>query len=150
MKFLKLLISVFVFLLVFVKISFAENVKISDIIIQGNQKISSNTIVDLLDLKNNLADSKSLNEYQKKLFQINFFKLVEVSFNDSKIFINLKENPIIDYVFIEGIKSDKLLNDIKDLVDLKENTLFSEVTLNFDIKKISTFFSSQGYFRCNI
>ena len=150
MKFLKLSISVFVCLLIFVKISFAENVKISHIVIQGNQKISSNTIVDLLDLKNNLADSKNLNEYQKKLFQSNFFKLVEVSFNDSKIFINLKENPIIDYVFIEGIKSDKLLNDIKDLVDLKENTLFSEVILNFDIKKISTFLSSQGYFRSNI
>ena len=67
----------------------------------------------MLELKNNFAKSDDLNEYQKKLFQSNFFKSVDISFLDKKIFLNLNENPIVDYVFIEGVKSKQLLNEIK-------------------------------------
>jgi len=150
MKLLKYLLSVFVCLILLLNTSFAESVKNSNIIIEGNKKISSNTIVELLNLTGNIANSKNLNEYQKKLFQSNFFKSVDVSFNNKKIFIRVIENPIVDYIFIEGIESEQLLNKIKDTLELKENALFSEVLLNSDIKKISTFLRSQGYFKSNI
>ena len=150
MKLLKYLLSVFVCLILLLNNSFAESVKNSNIIIEGNKKISLNTIVELLNLTGNIANSKNLNEYQKKLFQSNFFKSVDVSFNNKKIFIRVIENPIVDYIFIEGIESEQLLNKIKDTLELKENALFSEVLLNSDIKKISTFLRSQGYFKSNI
>ena len=150
MKLLKYLLSVFVCLILLLNSSSAESVKNSNIIIEGNKKISANTIVELLNLTGNIANSKNLNEYQKKLFQSNFFKSVDVSFNNKKIFIRVIENPIVDYIFIEGIESEQLLNKIKDTLELKENALFSEVLLNSDIKKISTFLRSQGYFKSNI
>ena len=150
MKLIKLFLSTFVCLILFLNGSFAESVKNSNIIIKGNKKISSNTIVELLNLTNNIANSKNLNEYQKKLFQSNFFISVDVSFNNRKIFIKVIENAIVDYIFIEGVESEQLLNKIKDTLDLKENALFSEVILNSDIKKISTLLDSQGYFRSNI
>ena len=151
MKFLKNISIAFTFLILLLSTSlFAANVKISNIVIQGNNKITSSNIIGLLGLNGNLANSNDLNEYQKKLFQSNFFKSVDVSFNNKKIFIRVMENPIVDYIFIEGIESDQLLNKIKDILQLKENALFSEVLLNSDIKKISTFLRSQGYFKSNI
>ena len=89
MKFFKLFLSAFVCLVLLLNNSFAESVKNSNIIIVGNKKIPSNTIVELLNLTGNIANSKNLNEYQKKLFQSNFFTSVDVSFNNKKIFIRV-------------------------------------------------------------
>ena len=138
MKLLKFFFTSLVFVIFLLKISFAEPVKVPNISIDGNKKISENTIIDLLDLKNNVGNSNDLNEYQKKLFQSNFFSSVGLSFKNKKIFIRVVENPLIDYVFIEGIKSEKLLNEIKDILDSKENTLFSEIALNSDVEKVSS------------
>ena len=150
MKLIKTIFIALVYVIFFFKISFAEPVKISNITIDGNKKISENTIIELLDLKNNVGNSNDLNEYQKKLFQSNFFSSVGLSFKNKKIFIRVVENPLIDYVFIEGIKSEKLLNEIKDILDSKENTLFSEIALNSDVEKVSSFLNSKGYFKNNI
>ena len=150
MKSLKLFCIPFICLILFLNTSFAEIVKTSNIEIKGNKKISLNTVIELLDLDNNVADSNDINGYQKKLFQSNFFTSVDVSFENRKIFIKLTENPIVDYIFIEGIKSDKMLESIKDTLDLKENGLFSDALLNSDIKKISSLLSSKGYFKNNV
>ena len=150
MKLLKTFFTGLVFVIFLLKISFAEPVKVPNISIDGNKKISENTIIDLLDLKNNVGNSNDLNEYQKKLFQSNFFSSVGLSFKNKKIFIRVVENPLIDYVFIEGIKSEKLLNEIKDILDSKENTLFSEIALNSDVENVSSFLNSKGYFKNNI
>ena len=150
MKSLKFFCIGFICLILFLNTSFAEIVKTSNIVIKGNKKISLNTVIELLDFDNNAADSNDINEYQKKLFQSNFFTSVDISFENRKIFIKLIENPIVDYIFIEGIKSDKLLESIKDTLDLKENALFSDALLNSDIKKISSLLSSKGYFKSNV
>tara|TARA_B110000971_G_scaffold173750_1_gene178772 strand:+ start:155 stop:2410 length:2256 start_codon:yes stop_codon:yes gene_type:complete len=150
MKLLKTIFIASIYLILFLKFSLAEPVKNSNIAIDGNKKISVNTIIELLDLKNNVGNSKDLNEYQKKLFRSNFFSSVSVSFKNKKIFIKVVENPLIDYVFIEGIKSEKMLNAIKDLLNSKESTLFSEIALNSDVKRTSSFLTSQGYFKNNI
>ena len=140
MKVLKNFSIVFIFLILLLSTSlFAENVKISNIVIQGNKKIASSNIISLLDLNGNFANSNDLNEYQKQIFKSNFFTSVDIFFDNKKIFIKLVENPIVDYIFIEGIESDTLLNEIKDVLNLKENNLFSESLLNSDIKKISNF-----------
>ena len=150
MKFLNFFYTSIFSLILFLNISFADSVKITDIVIQGNKKISSNTVVELLNLKTNAANSDNINEYQKKIFRSNFFESVNVLYDNKKIFIKLVENPIIDYIFIEGIKNKKLLSSIRDLLDLQENTLFSGAILNSDIKKISILLSSKGYFNSNI
>ena len=75
MKLLKTFLSAFVFLILFLNSSFAESVKNSNIIIEGNKKISSNTIVELLNLTGNIANSKNLNRYQKNFFKVIFSHL---------------------------------------------------------------------------
>ena len=149
MKVLKNWAIVFIFLILLLSTSlFAENVKISNIVIQGNKKIASSNIISLLDLNGNFANSNDLNEYQKQIFKSNFFTSVDIFFDNKKIFIKLVENPIVDYIFPNLGK--KSLNEIKDVLDLKENNLFSESLLNSDIKKISNFLRSRGYFKSNV
>ena len=150
MKLLKFFFTALVFVILLLKISFAEPVNVSNIAIYGNKKISKNTIIELLDLKNNVGNSNDLNEYQKKLFQSNFFSSAILSFKNKKILIKVVENPLIDYVFIEGIESEKMLNEVKDLLISKESTLFSEIALNSDVKKVSSLLTSKGYFKNNI
>jgi len=150
MKILRIIFTTSIFLFLFLKISFAEPVKISNLAIQGNKKITLDTIVNLLNLKNKTANSNDLNEYQKKLFQSNFFKSVNISYKNKKIFISVVENPLINYIFIEGVKSEKLLNEIKDVLLSRENTLFSEISLNSDVERISNLITSLGYFKGNI
>jgi outer membrane protein insertion porin family len=43
-----------------------------------------------------------------------------------------------------------MLNEIKDLLNSKESTLFSEIALNSDVKRTSSFLNSRGYFKNNI
>ena len=130
MKLLRIISTTLIFLILSFKISYAEPVKVSNLAIQGNKKITFDTIVDLLNLQNKMADSNNLNEYQKKIFQSNFFESVNISYKNKKIFITVVENPLVDYIFIEGVKSEKLLNDIKDILVSKENTLFSEILIS--------------------
>ena len=73
MKLLRIISTTLIFLILSFKISYAEPVKVSNLAIQGNKKITFDTIVDLLNLQNKMADSNNLNEYQKKIFQSNFF-----------------------------------------------------------------------------
>ena len=150
MKLLRIISTTLIFLILSFKISYAEPVKVSNLAIQGNKKITFDTIVDLLNLQNKMADSNNLNEYQKKIFQSNFFESVNISYKNKKIFITVVENPLVDYIFIEGVKSEKLLNDIKDILVSKENTLFSEISLNSDVERISNLITSLGYFKSNI
>ena len=113
MKVLKNISIAFTFLILLLSTSlFAANVKISNIVIQGNNKITSSNIIGLLGLNGNLANSNDLNEYQKQIFKSNFFTSVDIFFDNKKIFIKLVENPIVDYIFIEGIDSDSLLNEM--------------------------------------
>ena len=75
MKFFKLFLSAFVCLVLLLINSFAESVKNSNIIIVGNKKIPSNTIVELLNLTGNIANSQNLNEYQKNFSKVIFSHL---------------------------------------------------------------------------
>ena len=60
-----------------------------------------------------------LNKILKNLYDSNFFENVEVSILNSSLKIKVKENPIIDQIFIEGIKNSKLNDVILDNIYLK-------------------------------
>ena len=91
MKVLKNFSIVFIFLILLLSTSlFAENVKISNIVIQGNKKIASSNIISLLDLNGNFANSNDLNEYQKQIFKSNFFTSVDIFFDNKKQTQNLQ------------------------------------------------------------
>ena len=87
---------------------------VEEINVKGNQRISSETIKMFAEVSiNDDLTEKDLNEILKKLYDTNFFDLVSVKISDRTLSIIVKENPIIQNINYEGIKSSKILEDIK-------------------------------------
>ena len=120
------LICLCVWLLNF-KTAYSEILKNPIIKIIGNKIISKETILNTLGLNNNIEiDTDQLNLYQQKILGTGFFSTVSLELNLNELTIKLKENPIIDYVFIEGLKDNKNIEEqIFKIITLQENTIFS-------------------------
>ena len=79
------------------------------IIVNGNDRISNETILVFSEIQDNKSlDENSINEILKKLYKSGFFKDVTIKIENNNLIINVLENPIIQTVFIEGIKKKKL------------------------------------------
>ena len=115
--------------------------------VEGNQRISSDTIKMFsgVSVNDNLSED-DLNRILKKLYNTNFFDLVSVKITNQVLIISVKENPIIQNINYEGIKSSKLLEDLKKDIILKSRSSFNEVLLNKDKKNIKDFLKEKGYY----
>ena len=100
------------FFLIFWSTSKAET--INKIIVEGNQRISTETIKMFsgVSINDDLSEN-DLNKILKNLYNTNFFDLVSVNLKDNILLINVKENPIIQSVDYDGIKSSSILEDLK-------------------------------------
>ena len=99
----------FKFLIFFLLLTFSTYSKnYEKIIINGNERISNETIVVFSEIiENQSLDENSINNILKKLYKSGFFKDVIVKIENNNLIIDVIENPIIQTVFIEGIKKKK-------------------------------------------
>jgi outer membrane protein insertion porin family len=152
MKFIKLrhLAVYFLFYLnCFLGNSVAEN--LNKIIINGNDRIADETILTFLPVKvNDYIDNNKINETIKDLYNTNFFKNVSISFNNNLLKIEVIENPIIQNIIYNGIKSDDLLKDITDDLVLLDRSSFVENFVESDRQKILNNLKNRGYFFSDI
>ena len=122
-----------VILLIFSYLVFTSHLKaeiIKKIDIQGNQRISSETILMFAAVSTNDNISENdLNKILKKLYDTNFFNEVSVKVTNKILLIKVKENPIIQNINYEGIKSSKILEDLKKNSVLKSRSSYNEVLL---------------------
>ena len=120
---------------------------ITEIKIEGNQRISTETIIMFAGVSaNDQLTETDLNNILKKLYNTNFFDLVTVKILDKILYIKVKENPIIQSINFEGIKSSKILENLKKNVFLKSRSSFNEVLLEKDKKKIKNLLKNLGYY----
>ena len=120
---------------------------VNEINVDGNQRISSETIKMFagVDISDDLSQS-DLNNILKKLYDTNFFDLVSVKIDNKILVIKVKENPIIQNINYKGIKSSKILDSLKKNVELKSRSSFNEFLLEKDKKKIKNFLKNIGYY----
>ena len=139
--------SLFIILFSFTFIFAPRAEIINEINIEGNQRISNETIKMFagVSVKDDLSE-KNLNEILKKLYESNFFDLVSVKIINNSLIIKVKENPIIQNINYEGIKSSELLEDLKKNTLLKSRSSFNEVLLEIDKKEIKSFLKNAGYY----
>ena len=141
----KIILFVILFTLIFSSWLRAEIIDKIDI--KGNERISKETIKMFtgVSVKDDLSE-RNLNEILKKLYNTNFFDLVSVKIINNVLFIEVKENPIIQSINYEGIKSSEILKNLKENVLLKSRSSFNEVLLDKDKKKIKNFLKDLGYY----
>ena len=138
-------ILLIIFYLLFTTSLRAEIVK--EINVEGNQRVSSETIRMFTGVSiNDDVSENDLNQILKKLYNTNFFDLVFVKITNNSLQIRVKENPIIQNINYDGIKSSKILEGLRKNTILKSRSSFNEVLLEKDKKKIKNFLRDKGYY----
>ena len=150
MKLIKILLkTIFLILFFFSSHVFSDIIKKIEII--GNDRISDETIKLFIkvDLEDEINEVK-LNEILKDLYQTDFFKDINVNFKDQILSIQVQENPIIENIIFEGIKSNRILDIIKEETSVKSRSSYNEIILKKEEIKIENVLKNLGYYNSNI
>jgi outer membrane protein insertion porin family len=121
------------------------------IIVNGNVRISNETILVFSEIQDNKAlDENSINEILKKLYKSGFFKDVTVKIENNNLLIEVLENPIIQTVFIEGIKRKKTEESLYEILSLKNRSSYNLSLIKKDEAAILKFLKDEGYYFSNV
>jgi outer membrane protein insertion porin family len=135
-----------IFFLILTNFSVAEIAKVN---INGNVRVNKVTIESLVDKKISNIDTIYINNLTKKIYDTDFFADVKISYNQDVLTINVIENPIINFFFINGVK-DTDLDQVNKIITLKENSIFSSSKLKKDIESTREFLNAIGYYQASI
>ncbi|MBJ56917.1 MAG: outer membrane protein assembly factor BamA [Rickettsiales bacterium] len=120
----------------------AENVK--NIKIIGNQRIDDDTILTYLNIKKNqLIKEEDLNSLFKDLFSTELFSEIIFKLKTNTLIIEVKENPIVNRVALEGnrhLKDDELLPEIY----IKPRDVFTKNKVKENLQRILSLYRSSG------
>ena len=145
----KFFIQFIIFSIVFTFSSHSKNYK--NIIINGNERISNETILVFSEIQDNKRlDENSINEILKKLYKSGFFKDVTVKIENNNLTIEVLENPIIQTVFIEGIKRKKTEESLYEILSLKNRSSYNSILVKKDETAILSFLKDDGYYFSNV
>ena len=144
-KYFKTTFSIYIFLIFSLSFSHAEQVK--SIEINGNDRISDDTIIMFSDFQkgSEIISENDINTILKNIYESNFFSDVKVNFVKNTLVINVKEFPIIENILFEGIKADKIKEKVFKNLILKSRSSFNEIFLRQDKLKIENNLKEQGY-----
>ena len=144
-KKLKTLYLSFLFIIIFLNSAFSD--VINSYIINGNKRISDDTILMFSQIeKNQKITDKKLNSILKDLYQTNFFENITVEFNNNVLIINVTELPIIQNITYEGLKTKKLKDQVLKNLNLKSKSSYNKVLLKNDKEKIQSSLKNLGYY----
>jgi len=132
----------------------ADNERISDIVVTGNESRETAAILPLLTSRvGEPFSAEKTNEDVKSIFRIGIFQDVKVeSIKTDKgisLIFTVVEKPIVRAISFTGnkeIASDKL----RDAIGLKANTVFSSGLLAKSVKKVKTLYADEGYYLAEV
>ena len=88
---------------------------INDIKVKGNNRVSSETIINFSGITiGQDISAKQLNDSLKELYQTNFFKDVQFDLSNKILLIKVDEYPIVQEIIIKGIPAQKTIKKIKE------------------------------------
>jgi len=142
----KLLLNI-VILFIFFFNSQAFSITIQKIIIDGNDRITDETIRLFADviIGDDIVDS-NLNKILKNLYDTNFFKDVSVEIIKNNLKIKVIEAPMVNKIEIKGIKAKKNLKLIQDSLIMKPKSSFNEYLLLKEKKSLIFTLKEKGFF----
>ena len=122
-----------------------------NILVNGNERISRETILVFSDLPDEkFLDEKSINAILKRLYKSGFFKDVVIKIENTNLIIDVIENPIIQTVFVEGIKRKKTVASLLEILTLKDRSSFNSTSVKNDEINILNFLKNEGYYFSSI
>ncbi|MGE3746099.1 MAG: outer membrane protein assembly factor BamA [Sphingomonadaceae bacterium] len=123
---------------------------IQTITVEGAQRLEPDTVRSYIDLKPGQPyDRESLDQALKALFATELFADVQIRDNAGALVIQVKENPVINRIVLEGnkrLKEDKIRPEIR----LAPRQIFSRSKVRADVARIVELYRRQGRFAATV
>ncbi len=144
-SFIKSLSLIILFYFYLLKPAYCEIV--DKIKINGNQRISDETIIMFSQVNaGQILSQNDLNQILNNLYDTNFFNDVSVKFANNDLIINVVENPIIEKINYNGIKSNSLKEELLKDLTLKSRSSYNKIILLDDKKSLLSSLKEKGYY----
>jgi outer membrane protein insertion porin family len=130
--------------------SYSQENTISSIVVDGNKRITSETIIAISKIKKGGSYSPSqLNSALQRVKKSSFFKTVTVSLSNNILNINVVENPTINSINFEG---NSILQDVNlyELISSKERQTLSISKTEKDTDTIALAYADTGRISASI
>jgi len=131
----------------------ADTFTVSDIRIQGLQRVSAGTVFNLLPVQvGDTLDEVAVRQLVRLLFQSGYFRDIRMGRDGNVLIVTLSERPAIDSIEIKGnksIKTEALLEGLGKQ-GLKEGEIFKQATLERVDLELERQYVSQGRYGAKI
>ena len=136
-----LIISFFFFFFLSVNAEIVNEIKI-----KGNKRISEETIkiYGNIETKKNYTE-RDIDLILKDLNSTNFFENIEIKVEKNILTVEVVEHPIINQLIIVGEKSNRYVEQIKKIMNVKSKRPYIKSLLAKDINNIKNLYSSIGF-----
>ncbi|PPR27505.1 MAG: Outer membrane protein assembly factor BamA, partial [Alphaproteobacteria bacterium MarineAlpha9_Bin1] len=125
---------------------FAQESVISEIVIEGNQRVENETIETYVSIDiGDEFDVNKINETVKNIFSSGFFSDVKVSRRKNTLLIKVVENPIINRISFEGnedIDDESLYDEIR----IAPRSVFTKAKIQDEVNRMITIYRRIGRF----
>ena len=91
-------------------------------------------------------DDNEVNNLLKRLYDTNFFQDISIKLTSNKLSILVEENPIIENITFNGIKSNTLKEKILEGLSLNTRSSYDKILLKNDKNKILSSLKDLGYY----
>ncbi|KTS97273.1 membrane protein [Pseudomonas oryzihabitans] len=131
----------------------AESFTISDIRVNGLQRVSSGSVFGALPLNvGEAVDDNKLAEASRALFRTGFFQDIQLGRDGNVLVVNVVERPTISSITLEGnkaISTDDLMKGLKQ-AGLAEGEIFQRATLEGVRNELLRQYVAQGRYSASI
>ncbi len=120
---------------------------IKEIKVNGNKRVSSETIKIFSEIEvNSDLSVNQLNDVVKKLYSTNFFNNVELIVEKNILYISVIESPLIQTLTFEGVKNKRIIKLLNEQIEMREKSSFIKNRVKNDEEKIINILRTNGYY----
>lgn len=123
---------------------------VSSIVVEGNQRVETDTILAYMQLQPGQGyDADLADASVKALFQTGLFADVQIVVRGSQVVVRVEENPMINQVNFEGnseVKDDDLAKEI----ELRERMMFTRARVVSDVSRVVAVYRRSGFYSVTV
>jgi len=148
------LVIAFTFVMICGSLSFADGETIIDLQVKGNRRIDTAAILTAVRVKaGDLLDAAKVDDDVRAIHKLGHFQDVKADAEKSEkgvvLTYQVLEKPVVREIRIDGTK-ELGLDKVKEVLEIKQNAIFSPKELTKSIKKVKKIYADEGYFLAEV
>ncbi|WP_331346475.1 outer membrane protein assembly factor BamA [Cellvibrio sp. UBA7661] len=131
----------------------AQTFRVSDIRVEGLQRVSAGTVFSALPIRvGDILTQSDIQNATRELFKIGYFSDVAIKRDGDVLVLVIKERPAINSIELKGnkaIKTENLMDSLKDN-NLSEGQIFQRATLEGITQALQREYVNQGRYGASV